>query len=449
MDVNLVKKYNKNVPRYTSYPTAPHFKMEFDYAQALTNIANTDLAKPISLYVHIPFCEILCLYCACNTKIVSTQKPIDEYLEYLKKELDILKNVLPGKPKVNHLHFGGGTPTSLSAENFKLLFTWLKDVFDFDFDGELSIEIDPRVITEDKMDAFVECGINRVSFGVQDFDAQVQKVINREQPFTMVNDVVSKLREKGIQSVNFDLIYGLPCQSVETMEETINLTSKIMPERIALYGYAHVPHMKKHQKVLEQHHMPEAKERFEIFTKAKEMLLALGYEFIGIDHFVLKKDNLYESFENGELHRNFQGYTTDSNDTMLSVGSTSIAQTATSYMQNAHDLPSYRKFLDEGKLPITRFIQLNQDDIIRRDVIETLLCYYQVDLNQIEKKYSLEEGYFDKELDLLSQYQQDDIIGIHNNVLIIKPECKILVRIIASYFDDYLARVKFTHSSGV
>lgn len=449
MNPNLVKKYNKNVPRYTSYPTAPHFKSEFSYVQILQNLQNLNKEEAISLYIHIPFCEVLCLYCACNTKIVSTQKPIEEYLIYLKKELDILAANIPAKLKVNHLHFGGGTPTSLSADNFKKVFSWLNEVFDIDLTGELSIEIDPRVITDDKIDAFVECGINRVSFGVQDFDAEVQTAINRIQPYDMVQKVVAKLRTKGITSINFDLIYGLPNQTVETMEETIRLTKLIMPERIALYGYAHVPHIKKHQKVLEQYPMPDSSQRFAIFTKAKENLEVIGYKFIGIDHFVLETDSLYKAYKAGNLHRNFQGYTTDNNKTMLSVGSTAISQTANSYMQNAHELSAYRAYLDNDKLPITRFIQLNEDDVMRREIIENLLCYYQVDLSTIERKYGLSKGHFATELALLEPFIADNIVEIDNNSIKIKQECKILVRIIASYFDDYLARVQFTHSSAV
>ena len=449
MDPKLVTKYNKNVPRYTSYPTAPHFKSDFDYIKVLNNLQNIDKNEPISLYVHIPFCEILCLYCACNTKIIATQKPVDEYLVYLKKELDILKSKIPAGLKVNHLHFGGGTPTSLSADNFTLLFSWLKGVFEFDYTGELSIEIDPRVITDDKIDAFVECGINRVSFGVQDFDKEVQTAINRVQPYDMVQTIVDKLRSKGINSVNFDLIYGLPCQNVKTMEETIRLTKIIKPERIALYGYAHVPHIKKHQKVLEQYHMPDSTERFSIFSKAKEMLLEAGYEFVGIDHFVLKEDSLYSKYKEGKMHRNFQGYTTDTNKTMLSVGSTSIGQTATSYTQNAHDLTMYRQMLDDGKLPVVKFIDLNTDDLVRREIIEKLLCYYEVDLKEFIQKYKLDSNEFATELNLLQPFVEDDIVEIKDKVLKIKPECKILVRIIASYFDDYLSRVQFTHSSAV
>jgi oxygen-independent coproporphyrinogen III oxidase len=449
MDSNLLTKYNKNVPRYTSYPTAPHFKSDFEYIKVLSNLQNLDKNEPISLYIHIPFCEVLCLYCACNTKIVSTQKPIEEYLVYLKKEIDILANNIPTKLKVNHLHFGGGTPTSLSADNFKKVFNWLTEVFDIDYSGELSIEIDPRVITDDKIDSFVSCGINRVSFGVQDFDSQVQTVINRVQPYEMVNNVVSKLRAKGITSVNFDLIYGLPCQSVETMVETIRLTKLIKPERIALYGYAHVPHIKKHQKVLENYPMPDTKERYAIFKQAKEELQNIGYKFIGIDHFVLETDSLYQAYLKDKMHRNFQGYTTDNNKTMLSVGTTAISQTHNSYMQNAHELKDYRKLLDDNKLPITKFISLEQDDIIRRDVIEKLLSYYKVDFNKIEQKYNLKASYFATELNLLEPFLKDNIVEIKNNSLIIKPECKILVRIIASYFDDYLSRVQFTHSSAV
>lgn len=449
MNPDLVNKYNKNVPRYTSYPTAPHFKSEFNYVQILQNLQNLDKSEPISLYIHIPFCEVLCLYCACNTKIVSTQKPIEEYLIYLKKELDILAKNIPEKLKVNHLHFGGGTPTSLSADNFKKVFNWLENVFDIDYSGELSIEIDPRVITDGKIDAFVECGINRVSFGVQDFDAEVQTAINRVQPYSMVKKVVSKLRDKGITSINFDLIYGLPNQSVATMEQTIALTKKIMPERIALYGYAHVPHIKKHQKVLEQYPMPNSSQRFSIFSKAKEELEKIGYKFIGIDHFVLETDSLYKAYKKGNLHRNFQGYTTDNNKTMLSVGSTAISQTASSYMQNAHELSTYRTYLDNDKLPITKFIELNEDDTMRREIIEHLLCYYQVDLSTIERKYGLKKGYFASELAMLEPFTVDDIIEINNNSIKVKPSCKILVRIIASYFDDYLARVQFTHSSAI
>ncbi len=449
MNPNLVTKYNKNVPRYTSYPTAPHFKSEFNYVQILEDLKSINKNEPISLYIHIPFCEVLCLYCACNTKIVTTQKPIEEYLTYLKKEIELLAANIPEKLTVNNLHFGGGTPTSLSAENFTMVFGWLNEVFNIDLTGELSIEIDPRVITEEKMDAFVKCGINRVSFGVQDFDENVQSAINRVQPYDMVSSVVQKLRDRGITSINFDLIYGLPNQTVATMEETIRLTKTIMPERIALYGYAHVPHMKKHQKVLEQYPMPDSKQRYAIFMKAKADLQAIGYEFIGIDHFVLKEDSLYKAHEEGKMHRNFQGYTTDVNKTMLSVGSTAIGQTATSYMQNAHDLPTYRKLLDEGKLPVTKFLELNEDDIIRREVIEHLLCYYQVDLSTIERKYGLKKGYFASELAMLEPFLEDDIVEVSHNSVKIKPECKILVRIIASYFDDYLSRVQFTHSSAV
>jgi len=449
MDQKLVRKYNKNVPRYTSYPTAPHFKSDFDYQQAISHLKNLDANQPVSLYIHIPFCEILCLYCACNTKIVSTQKPVESYLEYLKTELSILKNTLPGKLKVDHLHFGGGTPTTMSAKNFDVLFTHLKEAFDIDYNGELSIEIDPRVITDDKIDMFVKAGINRVSFGVQDFDKDVQTAINRDQPYELVSEVVQKLRDRGIESVNFDLIYGLPSQSVKTIEETVRLTKEIMPERISIYGYAHVPHIKKHQKVLEQYHIPAASERFEIFKKAKNDLMDIGYEFVGIDHFVLKNDSLHSSYKNKTMHRNFQGYTTDKNKTMLSLGSTAISQTENTYMQNNHDLSSYREAIDEGKLPIAKFIELTEDDKIRRDIIEKLLCYYEVNLNDIEKMYGLEQGSFSTELSMLQNFQADGIIEINDRVIKVQPECKILVRIIASYFDDYLNRVKFTHSSAV
>ncbi len=440
----LLQKYQSAVPRYTSYPTAVQFKEETNDSLLKHELSLIDTSKPLSLYIHIPFCQSLCWYCGCNTHITSKEEPILSYLEALHKEIDIYKESIGTNVSISHLHFGGGTPTYMPAEEFKKLMTKIYSFATPTEDAELAIEIDPRTLKEDMVTALAEMGINRVSLGVQDFDPKVQEAIHRIQPYELNEKVLNWLKNVGISNVNFDLIYGLPAQTEDSIRTTIEQTVKLSPSRIALFGYAHVPWMMPHQKVLEQHYMPNTEERFAMAELAKELLLEAGYKAVGFDHFAKEEDSLYQSLKQGDLHRNFQGYTTDKAKVMLSLGASSIGRTEQAFMQNTTSTKAYKEALNQGKLPIAKFLSLSEDDRLRSDLIEELMCTFEVDLN----KYQNLEPLFTNP-DVLTDMQQDGLCTLKDNQLKVTEQGQPFVRIAATAFDAYFKPQANRHAKAV
>ncbi len=362
MDHALIQKYAAPVPRYTSYPTAPHFTKEVDndvYANWLSGFKADD---NLSLYIHIPFCDRLCWFCGCNTKQTLKYAPVQAYLKRLYKEIEMVAAKLPHRLNVVSLHLGGGSPTLLQADDFARLREVLLTHFDFADDVEISIEIDPSDVTSDQIKGMVDFGLTRASIGVQDFSEVVQKAINRPQSFEITRDVVEALRSHGIKSVNLDVLYGLPHQTTERLMDTVAKTAYLQPDRIALFGYAHVPWMKTHQKMIDEAALPDTVERFEHAMKAADALVDAGYDRVGFDHFALPHDKMAIAAHDGTLRRNFQGYTVDPADAMIGFGGSAIGQNRHGYIQNVVPTGQYQAMIDKGELAVGKGYELTDED---------------------------------------------------------------------------------------
>ncbi len=448
IDINLIKKYDKPGPRYTSYPTAPHFNESFTSDHFLDEIIKTNQGKDLpelSLYFHIPFCDSLCYFCGCNMFVTHNRDRIARYVKYLKDEIDLIRPHIASDRKVAQLHWGGGTPTHLYPDEISDLAAFIRDRFDFNSDVEASSEIDPRELKKDHLIALKEGGFNRISMGVQDFNEKVQKAVNRIQPEDVTLQVVSWVRELGFHSINLDLIYGLPFQSEETFEKTIDTIIDIFPDRIALFNFAHVPWMKKHQKLIKVEDMPQAEEKLNILKMAIAKLTSAGYVFIGIDHFAKPDDELCVALNEKKLYRNFQGYSTNAGTDMYSMGITSISQFGRIYAQNVKTEKEYMEVLDRGVLPTTKGCRLNDDDVLRRHVITRLMCDFELDFDSIEKKFGIDfENYFKWGLKNLDEMIDDNLISIENRMLKVTLMGRLLIRNIAMNFDGYIERKEDT-----
>jgi len=446
---NVIEKYSYQVPRYTSYPTAPHFSENVKESDNRTLIANIEPNSSVSLYFHIPFCEKMCWYCGCATRITQKYSPVENYVNLLSREIRQVKDLLAENITVSHIHFGGGTPTILNPKDTNLLFKIIRENFNIQDDAEIAIEGDPRNITVEKAKAYKENGVNRMSFGVQDFDLKVQEAINRVQPFDVVYDAIKNCRDAGINSINIDLIYGLPFQNLKNFERGVNYALLLKPSRIALFGYAHVPWMKKHMKMIDESALPDTNLRLELFEKATEILLENDYKKIGLDHFVLEDDSMYKALESNTLHRNFQGYTTDSAKNLIGLGITSISQFEDGFIQNLTSIKKYEESLLANKLPTSRGFLVDKNDKIQRDIIERLMCNYEVDLNDITKKWGItRDDIFQNSL-LLDDLLTDNIISEENSKIVIRENMYPLVRIVASVFDQYFSVSEKKHSTAV
>lgn len=431
--------FDRRVPRYTSYPTAPHFAATAspkDCYQWLQDIPNSE---NLSLYIHIPFCSELCWYCGCNTKITRKYEPIRTYLyQYLFKEIALLSDLIGSGRVVSHIHFGGGSPGILTADDFLALMQELRKHFVILDDAEIAIEIDPRGVSADRVEAYAKAGINRVSLGVQDFNMKVMTAINRVQPYELTEKAVSIFRAAGIEQINFDLLYGLPHQTVSTILETIERAISLRPSRVAFFGYAHVPWMKKHMRLIPEELLPDTALRYDILTAGAEKLEQSGYAAIGIDHFTKHEDPMFQALQSGTLRRNFQGYTTDTSKIMLSLGVSAIGKTSSGYYQNSADMPVYKKLLDQDMLPIQKFYKMTDEDPIRGDVIERLMCHFSVDLQDIRRQFQLNEDHFDGVIQSLNLFNREGFFEVLNrNEIVVKPQAYGLIRLICSYFDEY------------
>ncbi len=439
-DAQLIRRYDKAGPRYTSYPTAVAFTtFTEDEYKAHAYLSNEDpIPLPLSLYFHIPFCDTICFYCACN-KIATKDRSLSErYLRYLFKEIEMQAALYDPDRQVEQLHWGGGTPTFLNHEEMRALMTKTRQHFRlYDNDeGDYSIEIDPRSVTTETIQVLREIGFNRFSLGVQDVNERVQIAVNRVQPIEQTQAVIEACRQYGANSISVDLIYGLPFQTVESFRETLDTILELSPDRLSIFNYAHLPHLFKPQRRINEDDLPTADTKLQIMQLAVEHLTAQGYVYIGMDHFAKPDDELALAQANGTLHRNFQGYTTHADCDLIAMGVSSISSVAESYSQNAKTLDEYYAALDKNQFPVIRGITLTDDDVIRREVIQQLACHFQLSFADIEKQFNLKfADYFAQELSELAAMAQDGLLGLDAEELVVTPRGRFLIRNICMVFD--------------
>lgn len=445
VDFEAFIKYSKPGPRYTSYPTALEFSDEFSYDEYIKRLKECD--KPLSLYFHLPFCRSACYFCGCNVIYTSKSDKMSRYLDYLERELEILSSIVDTNRSVVQMHFGGGTPTFYSASELDRIIKAIKKHFkNFANDAEISCEIDPRFLNEEQLQVLSSHGFNRVSFGVQDFDEQVQKEIHRIQPYDITQNAVNLARKYGMISVNTDLIYGLPYQSLDSFKRTLELGVSLNPDRFAIFNYAHVPWIKKSMRKFDETTLPSPKTKLEILKYTMEYLPNHGYKMIGMDHYAKPGDELFKALENGSLHRNFQGYTTKGGAQLIGIGLTSIGEGDDYYAQNFKDMASYEAAIDTGKLPNAKGIYLNSEDRLRKSVIMELMANFSLDIKRVESEFGINFfEHFKAELNELGDLMQ--FININNNKISINQTGTLLIRNIAMCFDEYMAKFKGVNNS--
>ncbi len=449
-DLALIKKYDQSGPRYTSYPTANNFSAftQDDYKQQV-EISNSR-GGPISLYTHIPFCDTVCFYCGCNKVVTKDKTKAEPYLDAIFKEIDMQGKLFDSNRKVEQMHFGGGTPTFLSNEQIIRLSEKLQSAFNFAEDGEYSIEIDPRGVDEDTIKALAKAKFNRISLGVQDFNDDVQKAVNRIQSYKQTKAVIDIARANGFESVSIDLIYGLPKQSVATFETTLKQVSELRPDRISLFNYAHLPELFKPQRRINVLELPSADEKLAIFKYSMDYLLDLGYVYIGMDHFALPEDPLAIAQSEGQLYRNFQGYSTHADCDIVGLGLSSIGQVGDSFAQNEKNLENYYKVIDAGNLALIKGQTINDDDKVRRAVIMGLICHFKLDFVKVEKEQGIIfKDYFADSFARLEQMHDDGLIELTDNSITVIDKGRLLIRNICMVFDAYLATSKTQFSKTI
>jgi oxygen-independent coproporphyrinogen-3 oxidase len=448
IDINKIKKYDRPGPRYTSYPTAPQFNDSFRQEQFLDEIIKTNYGKnlpDLSLYFHLPYCDTLCYFCGCNMIITRNRDRVKEYTQYLKKEIDMIRTYILPERKVAQLHWGGGTPTHLNPDEIDDLISFINQSFQFTYDAEEGCEIDPRGLSREHLEALRNGGFNRISMGVQDFNEKVQKATNRVQPEDITRQTVQWVRELGFQSINLDLIYGLPFQSVSSFEETVEKIIDISPDRIAVFNYAHVPWMKKHQALIHPEDLPAPEEKLQILKMTIEKLISAGYVFIGMDHFARPGDELATALREKKLYRNFQGYSTHAGTDLYAMGITAISQIRDTYSQNYKTEKEYYNELDREKFPIAKGYKLNSDDVIRRRVIMKLMCDFELDIKKVEEEFEINfNQYFEQGLNNLKEMIDDELVSVSENKIHVTEMGRLLIRNIAMNFDGYIERKEDT-----
>jgi oxygen-independent coproporphyrinogen-3 oxidase len=442
IDLKKYKKYDKPGPRYTSYPTAPQFSENFTAENYLDEIIRTNYGEnlpDLSLYFHIPYCDTLCYFCGCNMIATHNRVRVSEYAGYLKKEIDLIRSYLLRDRKVTQLHWGGGTPTHLNPDEINDLASYVRKSFSFRLGSENSCEIDPRGLTKEHLAALRENGFNRISMGVQDFNDKVQKTVNRIQPEDITRQTVQWTRELGFKSINLDLMYGLPFQTLETFGKTVDTIIDISPDRIAVFNYAHVPWLKKHMALIHKEDLPAPELKLEILKMTIEKLTAAGYVFIGMDHFAKPNDDLTIALKQKKLYRNFQGYSTNANADLYAMGITAISQIGKVYAQNYKTEKDYYTALDEEKIPTLKGYSLSHDDIIRKEVIMRLMCSFELNFNAIEKKLNINfKEYFSHGLENLNEMEEDELLKIEKDKIVVTDLGRLLIRNIAMNFDGYI-----------
>ncbi|MFC0807244.1 oxygen-independent coproporphyrinogen III oxidase [Ensifer sp. P24N7] len=447
MQPALVAKYGEaRLPRYTSYPTAPRFSPAVDASTYGDWLAAIAPGKPTSLYLHIPFCRSMCWYCGCHTTITQRDQPILDYLDMLREEVRLVSANTCAPLSIDHVHFGGGTPTIMQPEEFRALISLLRKHFDFASTAEIAVEIDPRTLEPEMAMALGEAGVRRASLGVQSFDPVVQKAINRIQSEEQTMEAVSRLRQSGVDSINFDLIYGLPNQTIESCIATAEAAIRMGPERFAVFGYAHIPSFKKHQKLIDEQALADAEGRVAQAEAIAATLAAAGYRRIGLDHFALPDDDLAIAQARGQLHRNFQGYTTDSCETLIGFGASAIGRMRDGYVQNEVPPGLYAQRIASGRLATVKGYRMTLEDRLRASIIERLMCDFGVDVPALATAHG-----FDPELLLhgnkrLAMLQSDGILDIADGVIRLREGGRFLIRAAAAAFDAYIDQSGRTHS---
>jgi oxygen-independent coproporphyrinogen-3 oxidase len=445
----LVDKYDGRAPRYTSYPTAVQFTPAVDAGVYQGWLAELPAHEPVSLYLHIPMCARLCWYCGCNTRAVNRAEPINDYVRCLIEELALAEPILPGRLRARAIHLGGGTPNMLSVDNLRDIFDTLRHLFRVDADAEVAAELDPAVLTEDWVKAAAFHGLNRASLGVQNLSPRVQEAVNRIEAFEDIARCVGWLRDAGVRSVNLDLMYGLPHQTVANTLSTIRQCASLRPERIALFGYAHVPWMKSHQQLIDEAALPGPAERLEQSEAAAELLAQEGYVRIGLDHFALETDELAIAHAERRLRRNFQGYTADAVPTLLGFGASAISSMPQGFVQNHAQELAWRKAIAAGQAPIARGVALTDDDRWRGEIIERLMCDLGVDLEKVSARHGRDWRNLAGDVERLAPFVRDGLLKIEGPVLHVTETGRLLVRSICAVFDAYFAPEAQRHSKAL
>lgn len=440
---------SRPVPRYTSYPTAPHFHDGVNADVYASWLKAIPAGSRISLYVHIPFCDTLCWFCGCHTRMIRRYEPVPKYLAALLNEIERVSALVPQDVSVTHIHWGGGSPTMLHPDDMRALASALKSAFPIDEKCDFAVEIDPRGMDAARLDALAESGLSRASIGVQDFDPDVQKAINRFQSFEETKAVVDGLRQRGIRSLNVDLLYGLPYQTPEVMLRSLDQVLSLEPDRLALFGYAHVPWMKKHQEMIPTEALPDMPGRIESAEGAAERLVLSGYRRIGIDHFALPGDSLAEAAANGRLHRNFQGYTSDDSDILIGLGASSIGQFPQGFVQNETTGQAYERRISEGGLAAVRGLTFSDEDRLRSEAIEDLMCNLRFDSARLVEKYGPAAETLQSEADAALNEENPDWLIATPDGFRVTEEGRAFLRLIAARFDAYLPKGAGRHSSAM
>jgi oxygen-independent coproporphyrinogen-3 oxidase len=443
IDFKKFEKYSRPGPRYTSYPTAPEFNTNFTQDDLIARFKAQDSKRPLSLYTHIPFCRSACYFCGCNVIFTSKEDKKTRYVRYLKEELKILSKSLDTSRTVTQMHFGGGTPTFLQPSLLKEVLDSIRQTFpNFSDNAEISCEVDPRFFTKEHMDVLKEAGVNRLSFGVQDIDPQVQKTIHRIQPFETTQQVMQIARDAGIKSINIDLIYGLPYQTKQTFAQTIRKIITLDPNRLAVFNYAHVPWMMKTQRKFDETTFAPPSTKLEILKDTIEFFTSNGYKMVGMDHFAKPDDELFQAIQKGELHRNFQGYTTKGGADLIGIGVTSIGNGVDYYAQNFKTLKEYEEAIDAGKLPVFKGYSLSDDDMLRQYVIMELMANFALDITKVEDKFNIKfKDYFSDAINTLKEFEDAQLLTISDTKIEVNQTGSMLIRNIAMPFDAYLNNI--------
>jgi oxygen-independent coproporphyrinogen-3 oxidase len=439
MDHVIARYAEQRVPRYTSYPTAPHFAAASDDVDHRAWLAALDPALPLSLYLHVPFCKQVCWYCACNMKLAAREAPVRAYGKVLENEIALVAAALPTRLDVSHIHWGGGTPTAMPMDALEELMGSLRFRFGVRKDAEIAFELDPRTFLPEFAEGLARMGATRASLGVQEFDEKVQETVNRIQPYETVRQTVDALRSAGITAINFDLMYGLPHQTTETIARSVEKTLSLRPDRIALFGYAHVPWMAKNQRLIPEDSLPGASERFDQAELAAAALVEAGYIRIGLDHFALPGDEMTKALATGRLRRNFQGYTVDGAPTLIGLGATSISALPGSYVQNIAETGAWSRAVEAGRLPTGRTLRLTPEDDVRRALIERLMCDLRVDVAEIATRFGVAPDAFAHELARAETFVSEGLATRDGFVLSVTERGRPALRVVAALFDAYLS----------
>lgn len=445
----ILGRYSEPVPRYTSYPTAPHFQPDLGADLLPDMLAEITGDKRVSLYIHVPYCDRLCWFCGCHTKHTRQYAPVADYVDSLLREIALVSRAVGFAVPVAQLHFGGGSPSLMRSGDFRRLSDALREAFTIDAATEISVEIDPSDVTDDTLDGLSALGMTRASIGVQDFDPAVQAAINRPQSFELTREIAASLRAIGIGSLNIDALYGLPLQTEKRLAATLDKVVDLEPDRIALFGYAHMPWLKKHQTMIRDEDLPDQGERFGQARLAEAALVAAGYAAIGIDHFALPHDTLAEAARTGTLHRNFQGYTTDACETLIGLGASSIGRFRDGYVQNIVPTASYRAAVDAGRLPVGRGYRLSDDDRIRAHLIERLMCDFAVSFADLKARFGAAAAPYIAEARLIAASDADGLCRLDADRFVIPYEARSFTRIVAARFDAHLQTSAFRYSKAV